>query len=89
MDLANRPDFEIAQAIIAAGRSAFETVPAKIREQFHNDPAEWVEFMQNADNREKIIELGFTDSHLPAIEPEPAPIDVNVVNPPQELTEAK
>jgi len=65
MDLANRPDFERSQQIIADGKTAFETVPADIRDRFHNNPAEWIEFMQNPDNREEMIELGFGDEHLP------------------------
>lgn len=75
MDLANRPDFQSAQNIIAEANSTFETVPSKIRELFHNDPGEFLEFIQNESNRDHMIELGFGDAHLPPRQEDPPPGD--------------
>jgi phage internal scaffolding protein len=78
MDLANRPTFQEANNIIAKAKSTFETVPAKIREQFHNDPGEFLEFIQTPENRAQMLEMGFSDAHLPAVEAEPVPILVKM-----------
>lgn len=59
------PDYQEAQNIIAAAKSLFEDVPAHIRLQFNNDPAEYIEFMQEPTNKQAIEELGLDASHLP------------------------
>jgi phage internal scaffolding protein len=84
MDLANRPDFEQSLNIINRGRDAFETVPASERARFANDPAQWIAYVQNPDNKEDMKERGYDTSHFPEPEPAPQPIDVNVVNQPTE-----
>ncbi|AXL15582.1 internal scaffolding protein [Microviridae sp.] len=79
LDLASMPEFMEAQRILAEARSTFETIPSKIREQFHNDPAEFLEFIQNEENRTTMLEMGFTDAHLPPMaeitEPEAKPAE--------------
>ena len=82
MDLASRPEFMEAQIVLAEAKSVFETIPAKVREKFKNDPAEFLEFIQNEENRETITELGFSTDHLPPLPEAPAePIAVTVTNP--------
>lgn len=75
-DFASAPDFQTAQNIIAQADSMFETVPAHIRADFDNDPAKFLEFMQNNENIEAIEEYGFDSSHLdpPSVD-EPSDID--------------
>ncbi len=65
MDMAEAPQFQEAQNIIADAKSMFETVPSHIRKDFGNDPMNFVEFMQNPDNRSEIEEYGLSSSHLP------------------------
>ena len=82
MNLAGRPEFHEAMNIIAEAQQMFETVPAEIRKKFGNDPAEYVEFMQNPENRDKIEALGLDASHLPKPpEPVPEPTPEPVVDP--------
>ena len=81
-DFANAPEFDEAQRIIADAKSMFETVPAKIRERFNNDPGEYVSFMTDDANYDAIAELGLDNSHL--TEPERPP---KVETPPEEPTE--
>lgn len=64
-DFTNAPDFYKAQKIIADANSVFEEVPAKIRQQFNNDPGKYLEFVQNPDNREEMENLGIDSSHIP------------------------
>lgn len=64
-DMSSAPEFQEAQNIIAEAKSVFETVPAKLRAKFHNNPDEFLDFMQNPANRDKIEDMGFDASHLP------------------------
>lgn len=82
MDMPSGVDFHQAQNIIAEATQMFETVPADIRKKFGNDPAEYLDFMQNEENRDKMIAMGLDTSHLPPLpepveapapKPEPAP----------------
>lgn len=65
MDMPTPVDFKEAMDIIASANSMFESVPAEIRADFNNNPATFLAFMQNAENREKIKEYGFDVSHIP------------------------
>lgn len=71
-DYAAAPDFTASMNIIAEANSMFESVPAQIRANFHNDPQEFVTFMQDDNNYEKIEKMGLDNSHLTKPEP-PAP----------------
>lgn len=73
LDMTNAPDFADAQRQIAAGYSMFETVPARIRADFDNKPDLFIDFMQNADNRDKMTEYGLPTDHLPDVKTEPIP----------------
>ncbi|AXH76339.1 MAG: internal scaffolding protein [Microviridae sp.] len=42
--------------VIADANSAFASLPATVRDQFENDPAKFVDFALNEDNREKLRE---------------------------------
>lgn len=42
--------------VIADANSAFASLPATIRDEFDNDPAKFVDFALNEDNREKLRE---------------------------------
>lgn len=72
MDMASAPDFQTAQTILAETRSMFETIPARIRADFDNDPGRFLDFIQNRHNREAIANYGFSTDHLPPVENPPA-----------------
>ena len=55
-------DFHTAMNIVAAGKSSFEAMPAKLREQFDNNPEKFVEFVQNPENEGKLVELGLANA---------------------------
>lgn len=73
MDMPTGLDFKTAQDVIAQSKSMFESVPSDIRNKFDNDPGKFVDFMQDAKNRNAILAMGMDVSHLPILEPEPAP----------------
>ena len=62
--MAQAPEFQEAQNIIAEAKSMFETVPSRIRSDFKNDPELFIAFMQNPKNREAIEDYGLDASHL-------------------------
>jgi phage internal scaffolding protein len=68
MNLADGFDFHMAMNQIAEAHSMFETIPSSIRAKFGHDPARFLEWIQDEDNRAEMLEMGFTDTHLPAIE---------------------
>lgn len=57
----------------------FDTVPAKVRKRFGNDPGQFLEFVENPENIEECRKLGLA---VPAPEPV-SPVQVEVVNPPK------
>lgn len=69
-------DFHAMQNIIARSKSMFELIPSHIRAEFRNDPGIFVDFATDPDNRDALLEMGFSVDHLPAAAeppPEPAP----------------
>lgn len=58
MDLPDDVDFQTSLQIVKDGEAAFATLPAKTRDRFHNDPAEFLMFMADPANQEEAISLG-------------------------------
>lgn len=59
-------DFQRGMEIIANAKSMFEDMPSRLRLRFENDPAKFLDFVQNPENREEARELGL-------LKPEPKP----------------
>lgn len=57
-ELPTEIDFHADLNAVMAAREAFESLPAKIRSRFHNDPAAFLGFVQNPENQDAINELG-------------------------------
>lgn len=51
-------DFQTAMNSIALAREAFDAMPANVRARFHNNPAEFVDFCSNEENKEEAKKLG-------------------------------
>lgn len=66
-NLVGAVDFHQAMNILAQGQQSFEALPPEVRKKFHNDAHEFLSFMENEDNRDEIIALGFDDLHLPPV----------------------
>lgn len=58
-------DFQTAMNTIATANSMFADMPAKVRARFENDPAKFLDFVQNPDNQEEAAELGLTVPKAP------------------------
>lgn len=70
LDMATAPDYQEAQNIIANAKSMFETLPSDIRLAFENNPANFLETMQNPEEREFIESLGLDTSHFDELTPD-------------------
>lgn len=57
-DVSAVPDFRAARDAINASNAAFMALPPKVRRRFENDPAEFLDFMQNPANLEEARFLG-------------------------------
>ena len=51
-------DFQDAQNLISGANSMFQALPSAVREQFENNPAYFLEFMENPENHAKAREMG-------------------------------
>lgn len=59
-------DFAEAMRIVADARSMFADMPARLRDRFQNDPARFLEFVQNPANKEEARALGLLKPEAPA-----------------------
>lgn len=69
-----------ARLKIQEANEAFETLPSDLRYQFANDPAQFLDFVQNPDNVDKLVEMGLATKQDGVVNPSPAPVVDN--NPP-------
>jgi len=51
-------DFQRALDIVVKGREAFESLPAHIRSRFANDPAQFLDFVHDPENRDDMRKMG-------------------------------
>lgn len=75
-------DFMEASLIIRKAEQSFSKMPSKIRKEFDNNPALFLDFVQNPDNKDKLVEMGLANAPKPA----PAPVMVTISNPPSPET---
>lgn len=54
-------DYQEALTRISDARDAFSHLPAAVRKRFDNDPAAYVEFCSDPDNRQEMIDMGLLD----------------------------
>jgi len=74
-DVSSAPELHEALAIVQAANEAFDSLTAKVRRRFDNDPGEFLKFVQNPANLEEVRSLGLgapsepTPPILPVVEP--------------------
>lgn len=61
-DVSEVPDLSEAIQIVQQAQTAFDSLPAKIRYEFHNDPTKLLNFIADPKNKEKAIELGLIEA---------------------------
>lgn len=89
LDLPDDLDYQTSLDVIRRGEQAFDSLPAKVRERFANDPAEFLEFMADPKNAQEMIDLGLATRSPAAAPPAPvAPKEPQAPTPPAEPPKA-
>lgn len=57
-DFQDAPDFQAAMDLVVEARMAFMQHPADVRARFNNDPAQFVDFCSNEQNRDEMRKMG-------------------------------
>lgn len=71
-------DYQTALNMVIEADNAFMQMPASVRERFANNPAKFIEFLEDKDNLEEARKLGVA-MPAPPPEPEPKVIPVRVI----------
>jgi phage internal scaffolding protein len=74
-DVTNNDFQENMNAMIRA-RDTFSAVPSDIRKQFDNDPAKFMDFVRDPQNKDALVEMGLANAPV-VVEP----VEVVVTNP--------
>jgi len=64
-------DFQTAMQTVVDARASFDTLPAKVRDRFRNDPAQLLLFLRDPANLDEAVKLGLCAAP-PAPPPPPA-----------------
>lgn len=59
--------FQDAMNIVATAQQSFELMPAELRKKFDNDPATFISFVADPDNKTDLIKLGLVSPVVEAV----------------------
>ena len=65
-DFSDVKDYHAALNAIYEANEGFMTLPASLRKRFGNDPAQLIEFLNDANNLEEAVELGLVEKPVKA-----------------------
>lgn len=71
---ASSMDFTEAMETVAKGQTMFDQLPSSIRTKFENDPAKFLDFVQDEKNKEEMQELGLAHKTKDKNEKEQEPL---------------
>jgi len=60
-DFSNIPDYQSALNVVIEANEAFNSLDAKVRARFDNDPGQFLSFCENPENRNEMISLGLIE----------------------------
>lgn len=81
-DFSTPVDYQTAQNIIIDANHQFDSLPSDVRQKFNNDPAQFLEFVSDPNNKEEMVKMGIAEA--PSV---PDVDDSNVVVEPEEGSE--
>jgi phage internal scaffolding protein len=73
-------DYQEALNLTIEAGEMFEALPSQIRNMCDNDPAKFLQYIQDPKNKDELVKFGLLEPKKPA----PAPQKVEIVNPPKE-----
>lgn len=68
-DFSNAPDYQQALNIVILAERQFEALNSEVRDRFQNDPAQFLEFVHNPENKNEMVRLGLATERI--VEPKP------------------
>lgn len=68
-DFSNVQDYHTARNALLKAQEIFDSLPARVRARVENDPGKLIEFAENPDNAEELVELGLKNPITPRQEP--------------------
>lgn len=71
-DFSDVTDFQTAQNAVTRATEYFESLPSRIRSSFNNSPSEFLQALNDPEQRSKLEDLGFVAPE-PSKEPQPTP----------------
>lgn len=63
-DFTTADDFQEAMTIVAHAQQSFDLLPSEIRKEFDNDPREFLDFVHNPENEEKLVAMGLAKAKV-------------------------
>ena len=63
-DLSTGQNFMDSMALVLNAQEQFQALPSEIRSEFHNDPAEFLDFANDPANNQRLIDLGVKERPL-------------------------
>lgn len=60
-DYSEVPDYRSALDSVIRAQASFDELPADWRKRFNNDPAEFLDFVQDPNNRDEMVKFGMID----------------------------
>lgn len=70
-DVSSSQDYHSAMNLILSANAQFMALDAEVRARFDNDPAKFIDFMNNPNNAEEMVALGLAE-RVDAPTPQPA-----------------
>lgn len=64
---ANSQSFHEAMNIVSTAKSMFQELPSSIRRKFENDPAKFLDFVEDPDNHDELVTLGLANAPIPEV----------------------
>lgn len=61
-DVSSMPDFQSAMNLVDAAREGFMSLPAEVRAIHDNNPAAFIDWTSNPDNRDEMVRMGLLDA---------------------------
>ncbi|AXH75311.1 MAG: internal scaffolding protein [Microviridae sp.] len=84
LDTTTGYDFQAAMQLVAEANSLFQDLPSRIRNRFQNDPAAFLDFCSDENNRPELAAMGLLKDISPSPIPTPQPSPENA---PQALSD--
>lgn len=68
-EFADMPSFQEAQNIVIRSQEQFSALPAKVRSKFQNDPALFLDYVNNPENQAELIKMGLATERAKDAQP--------------------